>query len=125
MKSPFTIYLAAILVFFTASCGREREEYINGQIFAEQDLAKGELKVAIADYNDMPEIKEYTELLQNRYHIGWTSLTLPNNPNAAREWVRGYNEVVIPTIKLKFGTNILKQTLEDAKKLHDVKNNKP
>lgn len=118
MKLVFTICLATVASLILAGCSREHEEYIEGQGQAERDLAKGEFKVAIVDGSNMPAFEEYTELLRKRYRVGWCIYSLPVNPPAAEAWVRGYNEVASPRIEREIGSQILKQIMADARKLH-------
>jgi hypothetical protein len=101
-----------------SGCSQEDEKYHSGRARAKRELAQGQINIAFADPIKEP-FYSYAELLRSRYHISWCVYSLPGNPKAAEAWVRGYNEVMLPRIESQFGTNILKQTLADAQKLHD------
>jgi len=102
--------LGVIAIVMLTGCDPAKEEYYEGQGQAERDIAKGELKIAVAEGTNLPVFWDYTELLKTRYKIGWYIST--------PAWTRGYNEVALPKIEQKLGTNALSQTLADAKKLH-------
>lgn len=109
----------------TAGCDRAPDEYVNGQGQAERDIANGQLKIAFDDGgspgSNMPEaFWEYIQLLQKRHGIGWCTFSLPDNPRAAKAWVRGYNAVAMPKIERQVGAQVLKDTLLEAQKLHEA-----
>jgi len=112
---PALIWLGALLLM--TGCDEVQEQYHEGQNRAERDAANGELNVALADGTHMAEYPEYTSQLK-LYGIHVIICSLPANPPAAAAWARGYNEVSSAKIADQLGTNFLKQTLADARKLH-------
>ena len=98
--------------FIAIGCNRQSEEHQEGRWQAERDIAKGEFKIAffdgsVIDTNGPASFYDYTGLLRTRYNIGWCSYSLPANPRAAEEWVRGYNEVARPEVERRIGAQVL------------------
>jgi hypothetical protein len=112
-----TVLIAAAGLLF-GSCGRVHEEYANGQGDAERDAAKGMFNVAYGNDQIEPANGEYADLLRKRYNIGIRGYSLPAKPKAAEAAARGYNNVMMPLIERKFGTNVLEQTMAEARRLH-------
>ena len=126
MSSALTM---CFVIFFTiiattTSCSRKSELYLEGQGQAERDLKNGLFNMSEAESNNVPAYPEYMDLLHKRYGIGWCESSLPGDPRAAEEWVRGYNEVALPKIEQKLGAEVLKQTMADAQKAHDLSKGK-
>jgi hypothetical protein len=123
MRQILAIFIAVAIGCALVGCDRAKEEYYNGRSLAQADKSNGQLKVAIVDgaiydpkidgTNMMP-FWICADILYKRYHIQWVQFSLPDNPQAVREWVRGYNEVMDPEIKARFGTNIFQQTVAEA-----------
>ena len=94
-----------------SSCERVRDSYVEGQGQAQRDIAKGELKIAFVDgvlvsSNAPVTFWEYTDILHRRYNVGWCIHSLPDNPDAVRAWVRGYNEVAGPKVERQVGAQV-------------------
>jgi len=121
IKFPGSIFGYCLIIYciFILGCSREREEYWNGRGQAENDLGLGLMRIAYVDGEGSPYFWDYTALLKNRYGISWTVFSLPANSDAAKAWVRGYNEIALTNIYRKYGTNVLVKTMAEVQKLHD------
>ena len=94
---------------------------VKGRGQAQRDLAHGEYKIAIAEGTNMPAFWEYANLLRKRYHISCGVYYAPySNHCYAEAWARGYNEVASPRIDREIVSQVLEQTMVDAKKLHEA-----
>src|SRR5262245_44022928 len=112
------VSVASILL---GACHRDRasDKYIEGKGAAERDITKGERKIAfvdasISDSNTPAAFWEYTEILRRRYDVGWVVYSLPNDPEAAKSWVRGYNEVAGPKVEHQIAAQVLKSVSIEA-----------
>ena len=113
--------LAAIAIATLSGCTEEHNEYVKGRGQAQRDLAHGEYKIAIAEGTNMPAFWEYANLLRKRYHISCGVYYAPySNHCYAEAWARGYNEVASPRIDREIVSQVLEQTMVDAKKLHEA-----
>jgi hypothetical protein len=127
MKTALIFGLLPFICMLSAGCDRVRDNYVEGRGQAERDIAKGELKIAFVDgavsNSDMPvAFWEYTDILRRRFSLGWRVYSLPNNPDAAKAWVRGYNEVAGAKVERKVGLQVLKEVLSEAEKIRAATN---
>lgn len=108
--SVVTSFMLALAV--CGGCGRNR--YLDGKSVAREDLKNGKLRVAVQGHNLMEEFYPYQDLLRKRYQIGL--LTYDVDPeNEEKEWVDGYNSLMMPEIDKKWGLHVLKDALNDAR----------
>jgi hypothetical protein len=127
MRKCLAICALLVVGWTLISCDdRATEEYYNGRSFAFSDKSNGNLKIAFVDGSidepaidgtKVPSFYGCADVLNKRYHIQWVMFSLPADHHAAREWVRGYNEIMEPEIKARFGTNVFDQTIAEALKL--------
>jgi len=104
---------------------RTRDNYLEGKGVAVKDIEKGERQIAfvdasISESNTPVAFWEYTEILRSRYRVGWVVYSLPDDPEAAKSWVRGYNEVARPKVEHQIAAQVLKDVSTEAGKSHSA-----
>ena len=125
---PKDIFVALVLGLF-AGCSTvsysyrsdsessAREGYQAGSVEARHDLATG--KLAVETYGFPVECSsEYAQLLRERHGIELRPVAGCVVDARIAGHARGYNEIMMPEIERRFGTNVWQQTMADAQRLY-------
>lgn len=110
---PIVLGILAWLIFGN----QDQDYYKEGLHTAHNDLQNGKIQLAYREGEQIAAFRQYTQLLRKRHDIGWIIYSLPARPEEMTNWVTAYNEVMIPEIHRRFGSNVLNQTMLEAQTL--------
>ncbi|MSU57913.1 MAG: hypothetical protein EXS35_06980 [Pedosphaera sp.] len=97
-----------------------REDYLAARVEAQRDIESGQLAYEVYGFL-LPYFSECEQLLCDRYRIHLRVVGGCVVDESVRAHAKGYNEIMVPEIERRFGSNLWAQTEADAKRIYDSK----